>query len=122
MKVYNGKYGWSTLCKNKDLGGNEIKCYMPVKFKRGQEPLGQVDEGVDVKVLDYFMSCYQNKQGQVLPTMIITEWKFNEPRTESQKIASEQEPTTLKDFRAVQQPLGNEMPRIDIQPDDLPFY
>ncbi len=69
---YNGRYNYTTLAKNKTQDGKELKVYVPVGFKHGTEP--QVDS-IDITPTEWFMSCYEAKNGEIKPRIIVTSWK-----------------------------------------------
>lgn len=97
MYVYKGRYGFSTQLKSKDINGDEIKTYFPVRFKKGQEPMG--DANIDIK--DWFLTCFKTKDGTIKPELMVMDW------TERIK----EEPKEQKEDR-----------QLTIDPDDLPFY
>lgn len=85
LTVYKNTYGYSTLCKNKDQNGNEQKCYLNIQFKRGLEPSG---EKTVMNIEDGFFSCYRDKNGNVLPKLVVMAWypeenytNINQPET-----------------------------------------
>lgn len=63
LRIYKNQYGYSTLCKN-----GETKIYMPITFKKGNEPQG---EKIDVKITNGFFSNYTDKNGLVKPKLVI---------------------------------------------------
>lgn len=94
MLVLKGKYGWNTPCSSKDLGGNELNCWMSVQFKRGNEP---TQDKLQIDVKQFFMSCYNSKDG-IKPKMVVMEWGY------AQKVEK----------------VDNT--KVVVEPDDLPFY
>lgn len=64
-KEFNGRSSYSTSCNNKK---KELKYYMSVEFYNCGEPKTE-----NIKVLDFFMSCYESKDG-IKPKMIITSY------------------------------------------------
>lgn len=102
MRVYKGKYGYSTLCKNKNAE-EEIKCYLSVGFRKTQEPIG---DSVDIKVKDFFMTCYKKQDGSVQPKLFIMDYDLDEEVVTNDEGVKEVKPST----------------DLFITEDELPFY
>ena len=61
LRIYKNEYGYSTMCPNGDT-----KIYMPVVFKKGNEPTGN-----DIIVKDAFFSNYTDKNGLTKPKFVV---------------------------------------------------
>lgn len=96
-------YGFYTLCKGKDKNGNELKCYLSVQFKKGYEPSGDV---AYIDIEDAFFSCYADRNGNMLPKLIVMSWYPNE-KVESSFVDTDHAP--------------EETPKPHVSYDDLPF-
>lgn len=76
-KIYKGKYGHQVLCSNTDQNGNKTSCYIPVSYKKDLAvPDGDYEGELVFKTSDgvehsCFLTCYTNKDGQVLPKLVI---------------------------------------------------
>lgn len=75
MRVYKGKYGYSVRCSNKNEKDGDISCYLPVGFRKTQEPLG---DKVDITVKDFFMTCYKKQDGTVAPKLFIMDYELDQ--------------------------------------------
>lgn len=67
LTVYKNQYGFSSLAKNGD-----VKIYIPIQFKKGQEPLG---EKAEIKIENAFFSNYTDKNGLTKPKLVIMEYQ-----------------------------------------------
>lgn len=124
MKVFKGKYGWSTSAHSKDKDGNEIKCYLDVGFKKGYEPISEPLEGELIfrdsngKEWPAFFSSYV-KQNQSVPKLMLMP-AGSRPR-EIHK--GEQQPLTGADNKDIFHRQVQQQPQdVVIDPDSLPFY
>lgn len=72
-KEYNGRNSYSTTCKDKD---KNLVYFLDLQFPRDNEP-----NGTNIKIKDFFMSCYQSKDG-IKPKMIITKYEENGQATQ----------------------------------------
>lgn len=83
-------YGFSTRLKSKRQDGSEIACYLPVGFKKGEEPAGNCQ----IDATDFFLTCYETKTGEVRPKLFVMSWlgiTENKP-IEAEYIEKEPEP------------------------------
>lgn len=67
LTVYKNQYGFSALAKNGD-----VKIYIPVQFKKGQEP---TEERAEIKIENAFFSNYTDKNGLTKPKLVIMEYE-----------------------------------------------
>lgn len=122
MKIFKGKYGWSTSAHSKNVMGEQIKCYMDVSFKKGEEPLMDSEEGKlvfkgdDGTERECFLSSYEKRVGEgkiVIPKLVMmnktTPKKKPEPSSDVQTVLNDGK----KDM------FGKEN---IIDPEELPFY
>ena len=72
LKAYKSDrgYGFSMLLKSKTADGREIKCYLPIGFKKGEEP----SDTAFIDATDYFLTCYETKTGETRPKLFIMSW------------------------------------------------
>lgn len=63
-------YGFSTRLKSKRQDGSEIACYLPVGFKKGEEPAGNCQ----IDATDFFLTCYESKTGETRPKLFVMSW------------------------------------------------
>lgn len=113
LTVYKNTYGYSTLCKNKDQNGNEQKCYLNIQFKRGLEPSG---EKTVMNIEDGFFSCYKDKNGNVLPKLVVMAWYPDDSHSNYVEAPKEDYGTPLADLQEQNKGIV-EMVSVD----DLPF-
>ena len=124
MKLFKGKYGWSTSAHSKDKDGNEIKCYLDTNFKKGTEPVIDSIEGELIfredngKEWTAFFSSYM-KQNTALPKLVLMP-AGSKPREIHKNV---QAPLTGSDgrdmFHVKREPKPDE---VVIDPEELPFY
>lgn len=110
LTIYKGQYGYSTICKNKNRDGSEIKCYLNVQFKRGLEPSG---EKTYIEVEDAFFSCYADRDGNIIPKLVVMAW-YPDIRDEYDNGYTTSEITTVEEKQTPSS-------IIEIDTDDLPF-
>ena len=117
MKIYRNQYdGWSTTAHSKTKDGEPIKCYMDVSFKKGEEPLVELNGDLVLKCEDgterhCFLSSYM-KQGVAIPKLVVMKQKVN-PEVNYQ--------TRLNDGH--HDVLGHRVDNeVKIEEKDLPFY
>ena len=109
MKVFKGKYGWETVAHNKLQNGEDLKYYMPVQFRRGQEPMS---DSIDITPTVWWLSCYLS-QSSTRPKLFISEWNETFPRYEDGF-----KPQSMSDYLGKEE----EEPEINIEQEELPFY
>lgn len=116
MKVFKGKYGWSTTFHNKLQNGEDLKLYMPVQFMRGQEPM---KDSIDIEPVRWWGSCYLSKDGETKPKLFIADWREIEqvqdgfvPQNDEYK------PDNMADYVAEDKP----QEQLVFDTEDLPFY
>ena len=123
MKIFKGKYGWSTSAHSKNVMGEQVKCYMDVTFKKGEEPLVEEVEGKlyfrqdDGSERECFISSYEKRSenGKVVMPKLVMLTKTNVPKKKMDTRDGVQ--TALNDgYRDM---FGK---NVDINPDELPFY
>lgn len=74
MRVFKNQFnGWETLFKNKTFDGSELRYYMPIQFQKGQEP---VTSPVDIKLIQWFGSCFKRKNNEVAPKIFIMKYEL----------------------------------------------
>lgn len=120
MKVFKNKYGWSTSAHSKNMMGEQVKCYVDVTFKKGEEPLMEeiegklVFKGDDGTERDCFLSSYEKKSntGKIVVPKLVMMGK----RTVARK--KEDPQTVLNDGKTDM--FGRES--VEIDPEELPFY
>ena len=113
-------YGFSMLLKSKRQDGSEIKMYLPVGFKKGDEP----SDTVYLDATDYFLTCYETKTGEVRPKLFVMSWLGI---TENKPIEAEYTEKEPAMYNGVWDDLGIPgqkepepvIPEVDY--DDLPF-
>lgn len=105
LTVYKNQYGYATLCKGKDKEGNDQKCYMSVQFKRGLEPSG---EKTYLEVEDAFFSCYADRNGNIIPKLVIMAW-----------YADDRDDYVERQEEKPEEPVEAQKPYVSF--DDLPF-
>lgn len=119
MKIYKGKYGWSTTAHSKSMMGEQIKCYVDVTFKKGEEPLMDEIEGKlifkgdDGTERDCFLSSYEKRNGEekvVVPKLVMMGKRVAVKRKEDTQVALNDGKTDM--FAK----------SVEISPDELPFY
>lgn len=120
MKIFKGKYNWSTSAHSKNQDGSENKCYLDVQFKKGTEPSEDIegdlifrDElGAERKC---FLSSYLKKDGTIVPKLVLLDTQLNtiKPR-DTQNVQLNL--TGNKDVT------GYTDHNVEINPDELPFY
>lgn len=72
MRIYKSKYeGFVTTFNSKAYG---IKYYMPVQFKKGNEPIFSEKDYVDISFTNWFGSCYKKKNGETAPKIVVMEY------------------------------------------------
>lgn len=86
IRVYKSKYeGFSTVFSSKAMG---IKYYLPVQFKRGIEPLFEVDKGyVDINPKNWFGSCYKKKNGDIAPKIVVMDYELEKEQPTVEGVA-----------------------------------
>lgn len=114
MWVYKGQYGYSVLCKNKLLNGEEIKCYVPVSFQRGDEPS---EEKVNIEPIEgqWWMTCYMDRNQNVKPKLYIKGWRRIEEALIQKPLVTDE---IIEDTKEEEKPIE----QILINGQDLPFY
>ena len=124
MKVFKGKYGWSTSAHSKDKDGNEIKCYLDVGFKKGYEPISEPLEGEIIfrepngKEWPAFFSSYV-KQGQSVPKLMLMP-AGSKPREIPKNV---QNPLIGNDNKDIFHRQPEQQPQdVVISEEELPFY
>ena len=105
IKAYKSDrgYGFSMLLKSKTADGREIKCYLPIGFKKGEEP----SDTAFIDATDYFLTCYETKTGETRPKLFIMSWLG----------ISDKNDTVEAEYTETWKPVDP----IDIDGDDLPF-
>ena len=124
MKIFKGKYGWSTSAHSKDKDGNEVKCYVDVNFKKGTEPIVEPMEGELI---------FRESNGNEWPAFFSSYMKQNVPLPKLVLMPTGSKPKVIP--KNVQSPLvgndGRDMFHVKrepkpedvvIDPDELPFY
>lgn len=124
MKIFKGKYGWSTSAHSKDKDGNEIKCYLDTQFKKGTEPIIEAIEGdlifreKDGTEWTAFFSSYM-KQNVALPKIVLMP-AGSKPREIPKNVQS---PLMGSDDRDIFHRKPQDQPQdVVIDTDELPFY
>lgn len=123
MKIFKGKYGWSTSAHSKNVMGEQVKCYMDVTFKKGEEPLIEEVEGKlyfrqdDGSERECFISSYEKRSenGKVVMPKLVMLSATNAPKKKMDTRDGVQ--TALNDGH--RDMFGK---NVDINPDELPFY
>ena len=82
LRIYKNEYGYSTMCPNGDT-----KIYMPVVFKKGNEPSGN-----DIIVKDAFFSNYTDKNGLTKPKFVVMSYEVIELPHDTKVSTSDQLP------------------------------
>lgn len=67
INIRKNKFGYNTTIKNGE-GEFEIKYYMEIQFKKGNEPAA---ESCYIEINDCFFSCYKKKDNSIVPKLII---------------------------------------------------
>lgn len=125
MKVFKGKYGWSTSAHSKNVMGEQVKCYMDVNFRKDEEPMVDAIEGKlifrqdDGSERECFLSSYEKKIGNekvVIPKIVMLS-KIDKPRKKMDEPSSVQ--TVLSDGK--KDILGH-TEDVVIDTEELPFY
>ena len=107
MKVFKGKYGWTTTFHNKLQNGEDMKYYMSVQFMRGFEP---TVDSIDIEPVRWWGSCYLTREGEAKPKLFIAEWRELLPKPQSTP--------NMADYLKEEEPPE----QINIDADELPFY
>ena len=122
MKVFKGKYGWSTPAHFNTQMGNAVKNYIEVAFKKGTEPETELEGELIIRQPDgterpCFLSGYKKGTGEIVPKLVIlAPTKFGDPRKEEPKAVQ----TSLTGTRdTVDGHIDN---NLTIDTDALPFY
>ena len=117
MKIFKGKYGFSVSAHSKNPDGTENKYYLDAQFKKGYEPLNDL-EG-DLLFVEKtgarhncFVSSYRKKDGTVVPKLVVM------PETEIYVEKNIQTSLTGNN-RDVTGHLDKDIP---IETEELPFY
>lgn len=124
MKIYKSKFGWSTTAHSKSMMGEQIKCYMDVTFKKGEEPLVEEIEGKlifkgdDGTERDCFLSSYEKKTETgktVVPKLVMMGKRTIAKKKEDPQVVLNDGKTDM---------FGGSTKTFDsgIDPDELPFY
>ena len=124
MRIYKGQYGWSTSAHSKNVMGEQIKCYVDVNFKKGEEPMLDEIEGKlffrqdDGSERECFLSSYEkrNGDGKIAMPKLVMMGKMGTPTKKMDTSKSVQ--TVLSDGR--RDVLGHN--DVNIDPEELPFY
>lgn len=124
MKIFNGKYGWSTSAHNTDKKTNEeTKYYIPVQFKKGYEP--SQDEVSGKLIFKYdtgeerecFFSSYKKQDGTITPKLVI--YGKDDPKEPVQSFYRKDVQTNLTGTQY--DVSGYRDSAYDVNDDDLPF-
>ena len=107
-------YGFSMLLKSKRQDGSEIKMYLPVGFKKGDEP----SDTVYLDATDYFLTCYETKTGEVRPKLFVMSWLGI---TENKPIEAEYTEKDANEFEKNLVESWGGVPGWPVDSDDLPF-
>ncbi len=123
MKIFKGKYGWSTSAHSKNKEGEQMRCFLDCQFKRDEEPIGEDIEGelifreADGTERSCFFSSYL-KQGVMIPKLVLMGHTSKPVKEKSDTQNSVQ--TVLTDGK--KNILGRNEPELVIDPAELPFY
>lgn len=122
MKIYKSQYGWSTSAHSKNVMGEQVKCYVDVNFKKGEEPLVNDIEGKlifrqdDGSERECFLSSYEKKtdSGKITIPKLIMMGKVIKKNDTPEGVQMK-----LNDGK---KDLFGKSPEVDINPEELPFY
>ena len=124
MKLFRGKYGWSTLTKS-NQEGTINKLYMNVQFPKFEEPLGdeldgelffRTDNGEEKKC---FITNYQKQDGTLSFKLVFNKEQTEPNETNMMQDNSERYQTKLSDGESDM--FGAKTNDI-VDDEDLPFY
>ena len=115
MKIFKGKYGFSISANSKNQDGTENKCYLDVQFKKGYEPLNDLEGNLIFEEKtgarrNCFLSSYRKKDGTVIPKLVVM------PETEIYREVQTSLTGTNRDVT------GHVDRNIPIETEELPFY
>ena len=118
MKIFRGKYGWTTLTTSTNMDGSKNKLYMIVQFPKYEEPIIEELEGDLIFRLESgeekkcFISNYLKQDGTIAPKLV-----FNKEESTNHSTWNRVEEYKLNDGE-------NDMfgGKIQEPTDDLPFY
>lgn len=125
MKIYKSQYGWSTSAHSKNVMGEQIKCYVDVNFKKGEEPLMESIEGKlifredDGSERECFLSSYEKRMDSgkiMIPKIIMMGKSYTHSK---KKDTQDSVQTELNDGK---KSMFGKSVEVDINPEELPFY
>lgn len=88
---------YSIVVYGNSKAGETTKAYMPVTFKKGDEPA----ESCTIEIVEGFLSCYTGKE-KVIPKVVVTTWDLVESYAEKENKNNAQKNTVREDNRAAQ--------------------
>lgn len=124
MKIFRGKFGWSTSAHSKAKDGSKIEHYIDVGFRKGSEPDDDDLEGdlvfktKDGSEIPCFLSCYVKKDGSKVTKLVLLDTQSDSDGRGVDTRKSVQTSLTGTD-RDV---LGHIDNNVKFDEEDLPFY